>query len=59
MKDDAPLVGLPREDRAIGRARKLPMPADLHLTGHTHETKLAGLAQRQPITDTKVGGSRD
>src|SRR5262249_8780239 len=56
MKDDVPLVGLPRQDRAIGRARKLPMPADLHLTAHTHKTKLAGFAQRQPITDTKVGG---
>ncbi|MBO0740314.1 MAG: hypothetical protein J2P51_02665 [Hyphomicrobiaceae bacterium] len=31
------------------------MPADLYLTGHTHETKLAGFAQRQPITGTKVG----
>src|SRR5215470_2781962 len=56
VKDDVPLVGLPREDRAIGRARKRPMPADLHLAGYTHETKLAGFAQPQPITDTKVGG---
>src|SRR5215831_18741878 len=46
----------PPSHRGRVHARKLPMPADLHLTGHTHETKLAGLAQRQPITDTKVGG---
>lgn len=56
MKHDVPLAGLQGEDRALGLARQRAMPADLDLARDADDADLAGLSDRQAVSDAKISG---
>lgn len=56
VENDIPLSGLSREDRALGLGWHLAVPAHLDLARHADDAELAGLADRQAVTDAEVRG---
>lgn len=56
VKNNIPLVALPRQDGGLRLGRQVSMPADLDLARDADDAELAGLAKRQAVTHAKVSG---